>query len=121
MTRLFVDVAASVVHLIERSRLSLSDEKVTQRDIEELLQPWVPFERECRLSDSDIVDFLVDGKVAIEVKIKGQPAAFVRQLARYAAHDKVRELVLVTARAIQLPPTINGKRVLTASLGKGWL
>lgn len=117
-----VDYALEVVRLIEAARVPLTDEKQTQVAIAELLTAnRIPFAREYRLSAEDIPDFLVADYLAVEVKIKGQPATFSRQLARYASHAQVSELVLVTGRAARMPETINGKRVLVASLGKGWL
>ena len=44
-----------------------------------------------------------------------------RQLKRYAAHDEVNELVLVTNLSMGLPPEIDGKPTYYASLGVAWL
>lgn len=112
----------AVTNLIEVSKLSLTDEKQTQVHIAKVLDAGgVAFEREVRLSDRDIVDFMVDGSVAVEVKIKGQRKAIYRQLERYAAHNQVKAVVLVTSVAMTLPPEIGGKPATVASLSKGWL
>lgn len=70
------------------------------------------FEREVRLSDRDIIDFLVGG-VGVEVKIDGSLSAVTRQLHRYAQSDRVALLVLVTTRMRHraVPRELNGKRV----------
>ncbi|HYD58943.1 MAG TPA: hypothetical protein VEC35_01215 [Noviherbaspirillum sp.] len=112
----------AVTNLIEVSKLSLTDEKQTQVQIATVLDAGgVEFEREARLSDKDIVDFLVDGGVAVEVKIKGQRKAIYRQLERYSAHESVKAIVLVTSVCMHLPADIGGKPASVASLSKGWL
>ena len=73
-----------------------------------------------RLSDADIVDFMV-GSIAVEVKIKGAKAEIYRQLERYAAHDNVTAILLVSSRSMHLPALINGKPTLVASLSRGWM
>lgn len=107
--------------LIERHRVPLTDEKVTQAAIANALElAGVTFEREVRLSDADIVDFMA-GSIAIEVKIKGAKAAIYRQLERYAEHDCVSSILLVSSRSMHLPTLINGKPTLVASLSRGWM
>lgn len=75
------------------SELDLQDgiaEALTRRE--------VAFEREKTLSASDRPDFLVpciDGELAIEVKIKGSFNDMLRQIARYAAHDRVRGILVI--------------------------
>jgi alkanesulfonate monooxygenase SsuD/methylene tetrahydromethanopterin reductase-like flavin-dependent oxidoreductase (luciferase family) len=50
------------------------------------------------------------GTAGIEVKIAGQPGRVVEQLRRYAEHDRIDELVLVTSRVRhQAPGALNGK------------
>jgi hypothetical protein len=72
--------------------------------------------REVILTPQDRVDFLVDG-VGIEVKVKGPTAAVVRQLARYAQHDAIEALILVTTRLRHQPPReLNGKQVIVVAL-----
>lgn len=110
--------------IIQTGRFDLSDEKVCQAEIADWLEPRLPagvaMTREARMG-RDIPDFLVDG-VAVEVKMNSaQPRAVVRQLNRYAAHDDVRALILVSNRAIALPSALNGKPVFAVSLGKAWL
>ncbi len=67
----------------------------------------------CLDTPADRIDFLLPGGVGIEVKVDGQPAAVWRQLVRYAASDRVTELLLVTTRAKhavgRVETTLNGK------------
>ncbi len=107
------------------ARADLSSEKAAQADLAAVLLarlPGVSVEREVRLSSHDVVDIMVDGSVAVEVKLRGQPKASIyRQLKRYAAHDRVKSLILVSNIAMGLPPEIEGKPTGFVSLGRSWL
>lgn len=109
-------------NLISGARLDLSDEKRTQTDLALVFeQRGIAFERECRLSQGDIPDFLIDG-VAVEVKLKGARKKDVfRQLGRYAKHDRVKAIMLVTNLTMGLPETLEGKPVYFVALGRAWL
>ena len=115
--------ANEIVGLIRRHRLDLSNEKSTQQQLADIFKiHGVVFEREKMLDAEDIVDFLVQGGIAVEVKLHGAKKMDVfRQLKRYAAHDEVNELVLVTNLSMGLPPEIDGKPTYYASLGVAWL
>ncbi|WP_051356391.1 hypothetical protein [Azorhizobium doebereinerae] len=111
-----------IVELLRRRRIDLTDEKRTQADIEQILvESAIPFEREKRLAPGDIVDFLVAGGLAIEVKTGGSKASIYRQLLRYASHEAVTAMLLVSNVPMTLPPLINGKRAAVASLGAAWI
>lgn len=71
------------------------------------------FEREHRLSERDRPDFLVAGCLVIEVKVGGSVADLLRQLQRYASHDVVQGLLVVTTRSSlsNLPAELQRKPV----------
>lgn len=121
-------LAQKIVALIERSRLPLADEKALQLAMAKLFDDaWLDTQREVRLSDDDIVDFMAFERhdalhgLAIEVKIKGQRRSIYKQLERYCSHPRVTEIILVTNVPMGLPDTINGKPCAIANLGRGWL
>lgn len=107
-------------------RLDLSNEKSCQGDLAEhlpgLLPVGCPVEREARLSARDVPDFIVGDGIVIELKVKGAPrAAITRQLERYARHDRVTALILLSNVAMSLPGSIGGKPAFFVSLGGAWL
>jgi hypothetical protein len=115
--------AAELAALIGGHRFTYRDESQLHDGLAALFAAHqVPVQREAQLSGSDRIDFLA-GRVGIEVKTHGQPAAVARQLQRYAGSDRIDALVLVTAvaRHSRLPATLGGKPVLLASLLEGAL
>jgi hypothetical protein len=111
-----------LIQLIHTSRIELSDEKVTQSRIAQIFEEaGIPFVKEYAFDKKDIVDFLVDGRIAVEIKIKGQKKAIYRQLERYAQHEVVTSIVLLTSVSMGLPETINNKNAYAGSLSRGWL
>lgn len=109
---------ARILELCRTLRPQTTSEKALQDALEPLIRESFPsVTREAVLGPKDVVDFLVEG-VAVEVKVDGSPMAVTRQLHRYAEHDQVRELVLVTTRAKHrsIPPTLRGKPVAVAWL-----
>lgn len=110
-----------VRQLLSSVRLPLDSEKALQAAIEaHLTASGVEFEREVTLAPGDIVDFMV-GRIAVEVKIKGQRRAIFRQCERYAAHDRVAGILLVTNVAMGFPPELLGKPTAVLNLGRAWL
>jgi hypothetical protein len=115
--------ADTLVELITDHRFTYRDERQLHDGLAELFADHqVPVQREAPLRGSDRIDFLA-GRVGIEVKTRGFPAAVLRQLQRYATSDRVDALVLVTtvARHSTLPAAIGGKPLLIASLLEGAL
>lgn len=114
-------MAVRVIELVNCTRLPLNREKATQAALAEALTgAGIQFEREARLSDEDIPDFMVGG-LAIELKIKGGKMDIYRQLKRYAQHERVTAVLLVTNVAMGLPDDIEGRRTYIAHLGRAWL
>lgn len=114
-----------LLFFLSKQRIQSSDEKTAQTGLADLLQgAGYKFEREKRLSEKDIPDFVVTlgaNKVVIELKIKAQRKSIYRQLERYAQHNAIDALILFTATAMHLPEHINEKPAFVASMGAGWL
>lgn len=111
-------IARDIAILISGARYRLGHEKLLQDDVEAMFRrAAIPFTREHILGPADRVDFLVDGRIAVELKINAAKRQIFRQMERYAMHDCVEELVLASACAVGLPPRINGKPVFVVSLG----
>lgn len=78
----------------------------------------VRFVREVRLSPEDIIDFLVEDGLGVEVKIDGSVSDVTRQLHRYAQSDRVTDLLLVTTRSRHraMPAAFAGKPIRVLNL-----
>jgi len=83
-------------NLIKRHDFNFATEAELQDGIAAILPEDA--EREVQLGPKDRIDFLVDG-IGIEVKIGGSSSEVFRQLFRYAKHDQVKSLLLVTTRS----------------------
>lgn len=112
--------AESIASLVEGFRFVFHDEDSLQRGLERALRSaCLPVESEVRLTDRDRIDFLV-GTTGVEVKTKGQAPAVAKQLQRYAASDRIDEIVLVTTKSNHqsfMPTEIKGKPVRVVWLG----
>jgi hypothetical protein len=64
---------------------------------------------------------MLPGGIAVECKLRGQRKAIYKQLRRYAHHNDVNEIVLITNTSMGLPQRIEGKPAYYASLGIAWL
>jgi hypothetical protein len=115
--------ADALAGLITRHRFTYRDEQQLHDGLAELFADHqIPVQREAPMRGIDRIDFLA-GRIGIEVKTRGSPAAVLRQLQRYATSGRVDTLVLVTtvARHTTLPASIGGKPLLIASLLEGAL
>jgi hypothetical protein len=114
------EILLKIQRAIKGKRLSLGDEKRLQGEIEtSFISHDIDFEREVRLDKKNIVDFMVEG-LAIEIKIKsgGSSMQIYRQLERYTEFSNVEAILLMTAKVISLPESINGKQVFVLSLSR---
>lgn len=76
------------------------------------------FRSEVSLSKRDRLDVLLDDGTAIEIKVDGSKTEVLRQLHRYAEHEEVTGLVLLTTRMTHtlLPPTVLDKRLAVVTI-----
>ncbi len=114
--------ARDLAIVLDGRRFRLGHEALLQEDVELLLQQLqIPHEREKVLDIGDRVDFLVEGHIALELKIKMPARHIYRQLQRYAKHDAVDSLVLMTLGVGGVPPSVNGKPCYVVNLGRSAL
>jgi hypothetical protein len=107
------DVLDHLEQLLGVRRFSFTTEAELQRGIAAVLTAAdVVFEREVVLARGERIDFLV-GALGLEVKVKGTVEAAHMQLLRYAQHERIEGLLLVsgTHKIGDLPPEIEGKPV----------
>lgn len=111
----------AIQRVLSLARFPLNSEKDLQAAIEmHLAYSGVDFSREHNLGGGDIVDFMIGG-VAVEVKIKGSRRAIFRQCERYASHESVEAILLVTNVAMGFPAELRGKPTAVLNLGRAWL
>jgi hypothetical protein len=114
-----------VLEALRSHRFKYQNEKDLQKGIEEAFKAaGIRFEREKPIgADGEVIDFLVDGGIGIEIKIKGSPTAVARQLLGYAECTEISVLVLVTgkARLGRLPETLAGKKLHVVALWRSFL
>lgn len=115
-------IIQTLIGLIRSARIDLSTEKRAQADVEMILtRAGIAFDREFPLTESDIIDFMVED-VGIELKLKGARKKEVyRQLCRYAQHPRVGSLILASNLSMGLPAQIEGKDAYFVRLGEAWL
>lgn len=80
--------------------------------LEQHHQSLPTFRSEVRLSARDRLDVLLGDGTAIEIKVDGSRTAVLRQLHRYAEHDAVSGLILLTTKSShsrQMPKAVLGK------------
>lgn len=104
--------SARLLLALRAARFACVDEAELQTAVERLLGGMgFPYKRELRLSARDRVDFMIDDGIALELKVKTDGAALLRQCLRYAAHDAVKEIVAAstTHHVLNLPDNVAGK------------
>lgn len=81
----------------------------------------INFHREYKLGPRNRVDFITYDGIVIEVK-KGKPAKYqvIDQLIRYASFIKVKGIILVVEKNLDIPREINGKPCVSFGLNKLW-
>lgn len=113
-----------VIKSFKGKRFNLHNEKELQVEIYTTLIVELPFGsviKEFILDDKNIIDFLINKEIGIEVKIKGQRRNIFKQCERYCSFDYIKKLILVTNKSIGFPQQINGKDCYVINLGKAWL
>lgn len=92
-------VLARIVEGIPRYSYSFAGERAFQDGVSTVLTLLeVPHQREVKRGSRDRFDFLCDGSIVIETKIKGSYSAAMRQSVRYLEHEDVHGVVIVTTR-----------------------
>lgn len=113
-----------VMAALRGKRFPLEDEKQTQNAIADALAWAFPTmsQREAPI-EGGIIDFAVGGPTftGVEVKIKGQPAAIIRQIKGYAADARFSGFILASSKPVAIPGMIGGKPVAVLDLAMAWL
>lgn len=112
-------ILAAVLGVLRATRFRFTTEADLQAGLAAAFaRAGLAFEREARLGPKDRIDFLLAGGVGVEVKLDPNLAAVTRQLHRYAQHEAVGALVLVTSRLrlTNVPDMMHGKPLRAVAL-----
>ena len=77
------------------------------------------FTQQVRLGPGDVIDFVVELEVGVELKVKGSQPEILRQLSRYTQAPSLTAVVLVTRKlqhARAFPTRLGGKPVHVVTL-----
>lgn len=116
-----IGVAEDLVEVLRAHIIRGQRETQIQDGVERVLRAATRYEvvRECRLSPQARPDFLVDGRVVIEVKMRASGSEVIWQLGRYAAHERIEAIVVASPRFSTLshiPAMIHGVAVRVVGL-----
>ena len=104
------DPVQKIAALLNTFKFNFSGEIELQDGIEIILKRGgFTFQREVPLGGrKNIIDFLIEPGIGLEVKIQSGLSEVTRQLYRYAESDQITHLILVTSRMrhIQIPATL---------------
>lgn len=116
--------AGLIISALRSYRFSFMNERELQDGIEQVLRiNEIGFEREARLNAKDVIDFMC-GDVGIEAKVASSAQAITRQLIRYAEHERVGSLILVSRKmqhAHVFPGELGGKPLSVVTLETSFL
>ena len=105
----------TVEEILRRHAFRFSGEAELQEQLSEVFTRFgVKHQREVVLSPRDRIDFLCEGGLGIEVKLRAPKTEVLRQLLRYLEHDSIKSVTLVTSSmqlALCVPATMAGKPV----------
>ena len=103
--------------IITQYRYNFSTEKELQDGLEKaFIENEVQYEREVRLQQRDIIDFVVTHhgiRLGIEVKINGNRNALLRQISRYLEHESIDSIFVVGTPywILNIPQSLHGKEL----------
>jgi hypothetical protein len=113
----------ALIERVSRALCNLGSVVTTERALqdrvrERLVALGVTFVEEHPLEKLGRLDFLVEARLVLELKIDGSAAAIIRQLDRYLAGEFDGALVVTTKRQhLVLPSMIRGKPVRAVWVG----
>lgn len=110
---------ATLLPIFAGYRYTHTNEALLQQAIWQILtENRIEFLQEYHITQFDRPDFFVSG-IAIELKVNGTTSEVTRQLDRYAAHESVTEIILITTRSKhrKCAGHLRGKKVTVLWIG----
>lgn len=113
LERILVQLPEVLAELLQQYAFRWTNEAELQAGLEDVFRRgYLDFDREAQLGEAGRVDFVIRyfGTAAVEVKVRASQASVLRQLHRYAEHDGVDQVVLITpSLRLRLPAELAGK------------
>lgn len=122
--KVYVMDVAELVASLRKQRYRLGTEARLQASVAENLNSLIgedKFKAEAVIGSGERIDFLIDGGIGIECKLKCSRRAIYRQLTRYSECKSINALILITATATGLPETLGDTPLYYVSLGRASL
>lgn len=111
--------AESILRAFDGFAVRAVEESDLQEAVARILRgSRVEFDEQVQLAPGERIDFMC-GSVGLELKTKGGVSPLLRQLHRYAAHERVSALIVVTTRRAlaALPRAIGEKPLFSVGVG----
>lgn len=115
---------SELIRCLKMKRFNLEGEKALQGEIYCHLISTLPsfkIEREYRLDENNVIDFLINDSIGVEVKISGVKRNLYKQCERYLSFNKIETLLIITNMSIGFPTQLNSKDCYVFKLGMAWL
>lgn len=112
------ETAQKIMRAFDGYAVRAIEEAVLQDSVARVLRTsGIAFDEQVVLGPGERIDFLC-GAVGVELKTKGGMAPLIRQLARYAAHERIEALVVISTlrRLGAVPPSVGAKPVFTLTV-----
>ncbi len=111
-----------ILKLLSQYKFDCTWEKRFQDQVEQVLKDNnIAHNREYQLKAGQRIDFLVDGSIGIEIKIKGSAKKIYRQCRDYCENDVIKEFIILTTRSMGFPKDLHGKPCYMIRAGRAWL
>lgn len=95
-----------ILKVLDRAYIPMVHEDAMQRAVgASLREAGIEHTAEFSLDKQSRIDFHLPPNVGIECKVGGSAGAVQRQLLRYALTGRYEHLILITSKAIELPPS----------------
>jgi len=106
----------STIHISKR----MNEDQIHIKIMKVFEECGISFQHEYKLLPHKRFDFWIDGIVIEVKKQKPNKISLLNQLNRYTKEKKVRAVIVVLEKSMDLPKMLNGKPISVISLNANW-